>query len=535
MKIVTTSSVAQQAKKEKVRDGTFQIDCWAQLDRYLMTGSESNKFYGENVGPDSKPSCVDQCIQQDAARTLNTVVAVSEAGRALKNEPALYVLAKLGSDSRLEVRKAAYAALPAVARIGTHLFAFMDYIANDKQPMRGFGRSLRTALSNWYNSKPVSKLVHQVTKYQSRNGWSHRDVLRLAHPKPITTDHGVVYQWVTDRNKVQQFPESLKQLEVAHKLLTAQDLDTVLELMTDTRAERELIPTNFLKDKRVWEKLLPDMKPEALIRNLGKLSSVGLTEANSVTEAQILKTLLDPEGIKRARLHPLRALLALRTYAQGHGDKGSLTWPVNQMIVRALEETFYRSFQHVTPIGKKILVALDVSGSMGSAITVPEGKSEPGKMRKMRALPISHRDFGATLAMTFVRTEEFAHVCGFSQEIKPLKITMDSKISSAIAATDDMYFGSTDCGAAFKYAVSQGLDIDCFVVITDCETNSHSEKPSVSLQRYRNKMKKPDAKLVVVATGSHDFTIADPSDSNMLDCCGFDAALPQVITEFIKG
>ena len=41
----------------------------------------------------------------------------------------------------------------------------------------------KRGLAKWYNNRSVDKLAVQMLKYQSRNGWSHRDVLRKVHPK----------------------------------------------------------------------------------------------------------------------------------------------------------------------------------------------------------------------------------------------------------------------------------------------------------------------------------------------------------------
>ena len=49
------------------------------------------------------------------------------------------------------------------------------------QPARG--RGLRGAVADWYGSRPLRDLAYQGTKYAQRGGWSHRDALRLAHPK----------------------------------------------------------------------------------------------------------------------------------------------------------------------------------------------------------------------------------------------------------------------------------------------------------------------------------------------------------------
>lgn len=89
-------------------------------------------------------------------------------------------------------RQAALAALPKVARIGTHLFTFLDAVQN----FRGWGRSLRRAVGQWYNGKDPDALAYQLLKYRQRNGWSHRDALRLASPKPATPAHGALYRWV---------------------------------------------------------------------------------------------------------------------------------------------------------------------------------------------------------------------------------------------------------------------------------------------------------------------------------------------------
>jgi 60 kDa SS-A/Ro ribonucleoprotein len=32
-------------------------------------------------------------------------------------------------------------------------------------------------------------LAHQAVKYQQRDGWSHGDLLRLAHPKALASDN----------------------------------------------------------------------------------------------------------------------------------------------------------------------------------------------------------------------------------------------------------------------------------------------------------------------------------------------------------
>lgn len=42
------------------------------------------------------------------------------------------------------------------------------------------------------------------------------------------------------------------------------------------------------------------------------------------------------------------------------------------------------------------------------------------------------------------------------------------------------------------------------------------------------------AKLVVVGMVSNIFSIADPYDSGMMDVVGFDTAVPQLMSDFVR-
>ena len=119
----------------------------------------------------------------------------------------------------------------------------------------------------------------------------------------------------------------------------------------------------------------------AMIRNLGKMTSLGLLAPFSDAKRLIVRKLRDETALKRARIHPLAVLVAQKIYAQGHGDKGALKWSPVSAVVDALDEAFYATFQNVEPCGKPVLLALDVSGSMaasmiaGSCISAREGSA----------------------------------------------------------------------------------------------------------------------------------------------------------------
>ena len=95
-----------------------------------------------------------------------------------------------------EVRKAALAALPRIARTASHLFLFASYV----EQFRGWGKGLRKAVARWYDGKEVDALAYQIEKYRSREGFSHRDLLLLAHVgshqsgSTLTPDRAALYE-----------------------------------------------------------------------------------------------------------------------------------------------------------------------------------------------------------------------------------------------------------------------------------------------------------------------------------------------------
>ena len=130
----------------------YQLDDWKRLDRFLILGTEGGTYYvRETRFTFENAEAVIRCIKADGVRVVERVVAISKAGRAPKNDPALFVLALCASLGSLETRQAALGALPQVARIGTHLFHFLEFCKG----LRGWGRGFRSAIADWYNQKPI--------------------------------------------------------------------------------------------------------------------------------------------------------------------------------------------------------------------------------------------------------------------------------------------------------------------------------------------------------------------------------------------
>ncbi len=517
---------------------SFIVDDWVRLQRFLILGAEGGTYYvKERELTKDNAAVVGRCLDSDPTRTVKTIVEVSDAGRAPKNDAAIFALALAASHTSQVAKKAAYEALPKVCRIGTHLFQFVAAC----DAMRGWGSGLRKAVANWYTSKSPDQLAYQVTKYGQRNGWSHRDVLRTVHATAGgVSGQELVLRWAAtgqltgertvtrgkdDKAKTVTYaavdpmltPKSILALEALKKATTETEVVDLIDRYAD-KAPRELVPTQFLTSAKVWGALLPHTPLTALLRNLGNMSKCGLIVPLSEAERDVCARFRDKDVIKKARLHPLNVLVALKTYASGRGVKGGGEWKVSQPVVDALQDAFYLAFDAVEPTGKRIAFGLDVSGSMGSAIA---------------GMPISSCEAVTALSLVSARTEPYTFTGLFTSVFEEAPFGKTTRLDDAMRKTASRNFGSTDCALLMKECVKRHITVDAFVVMTDSETYVGSPHPFQALKAYRDIMGVP-AKLIVVATTSTGFTIADASDAGMLDVVGFDTNVPAVMSDFIR-
>ncbi len=456
------------------------------------------------------------------------IVAVSDAGRAPKNDPAIFALAMAAKLGDFETRRAALAALPKVCRIGTHLMHFAEYA----QALGGWGRGTRTAVARWYNDKPVDKLAYQVVKYQGRDGWTNRDLLRLAHPKAATPAHDALYRWIVRGETPVDMLAIVGAFEAAKR---ATDATEIVRLIRDHDLPRECIPTEWLNDARVWAALLERMPMTAMIRNLATMTRVGLLAPLSAATRTVAERLGHGKKLADARIHPIAVLAAMQTYASGHGARGQHEWKPVQAIVDALDEAFYATFRHVEPSGKRTLLALDVSGSMGTGMVAGVPGLTPRIASAALALVTAATEKQhAFVAFTAPATGKFGGKWGGGAPgLSEIEISPRWRLDRVVKAVSGLPMGGTDCAQPMLWAMEKRVAVDTFVIYTDSETWAGTIHPAQALREYRQRMGIP-AKFVVVGMVSNGFTIADPGDAGMMDVVGFDTATPGVISDFAK-
>jgi 60 kDa SS-A/Ro ribonucleoprotein len=495
----------------------FQIDNWARLDRFLILGSDSNTYYQKAADlTRENAACVVECFDENPVKTIDTIVSVSVEGRAPKNDPAVFALALGACHQDVKVRQLALAAMPAVCRTSTHLFQFVKASVGLG---RGWGRSMKRAVGNWYNNMPVDSVAYQVIKYREREGYTHKRLMQTAHPAPGTDKARIeLYKWIWGKEdvKVKNLPPLIEAFQ--NSMDSKLSKTKRLILTKEFNLPWEALPTECNADPDYWTAMLPKMGLTALIRNLGNMSRIGVIKPLSAQEKLICERFSNDDDLRKSRLHPFNILVALKTYESGRGFRGSNTWNASQPLVNALDKAFYKSFKNVVPTNKRFLIGIDVSVSMTAPIMNTN---------------LECTEAAAALALVTANSEPQSHIMMFDQGMRESNIKVGDTLAQATKRIRSINGGGTDCALPMIYAFQHDIKADVFVVLTDNETWAGRSHPVAALQDYRNKMK-IDAKLIVVGMTSTGFSIADPNDAGMMDVVGFDSSAPAVMADFAR-
>jgi 60 kDa SS-A/Ro ribonucleoprotein len=520
-KTLTPATQPIPGKEEKMvpnQGGGFSFsNNHALLERYLILGITGPTYYAteQKVSSDAE-KIIEKYLAypKDAFMLIDMAVHVSDGGLGMSNDPCLSVLAMASCSKNPHIVKYAMNAMDKIVRTGTDLLHIASFIDS----RRSFGRAIRTGFANWIYSRG-DKLGFQMAKYQQRDGWSWKDVLRVAHIKPITPEQQALFGWAVEKAYDPKYlpPSVIGMMKLREEGLSNSEVETIVR---DYRLPLEMIPTN-LRTPGMWLTVLPNLGITAIIRNLGAMSKNGIDKP---VRELVIDSLSDENRIQKGRVHPFKVYMALLTYSLGHGVRGKLTWTVDRDVRYHLEQAMYMSFKYGSPTGKKILWGMDISSSMLGAST--------GIFSELATSPM---DCQGVMALAVLESGDDIEFQGFANYLRPIEIRRGSTIEQATTKIrGDWRFGSTDPSLLYQYALrNHAKPYDVVIMSTDNEINT-GYHPSELLDKYRERSGIP-TKQIVLGMTTNSFSIADPDDPNSLDIAGMSSDVPLVISNFVSG
>lgn len=518
----------------------FAKDLFTRLEDFLILGTTGGTYYvGQAKLTFDNAQVVFNAIDADGPRAVALAVDVSTGRppRAPRNEPALFTLAAAITRGDLDTRRAARAALPQVARTTNHKAAFFGYWKNlHGKPTAGgsapkTGRLVRGAFADMFLTDAPDLVAFKACKAAARKTTSGepfalRDLLRIAHPKADSETRRVLFGWIAGNVPDETARAVLPSVDA---FLTAKAVTSPAEavrVVTERGVPWEFLPDAVLTSPEVWEALIDTVGMTALIRNLARMTRIGALRPMSDATARAAARLTDAGELAKGRIHPLDVFLALRVYGSGCSQPnprvGASFWTPVPQILDALEESYELSFGHVQPSGRRLLVAVDSSGSMSYG-GVAIGGSPIGRVY----------DVACAMAVIMARIERGnVHVIDVDLSVHASRVTARTNLWEV--AMWQPSGGGTDLSLPFSWARSQRLNVDGVLVLTDNETWAGRAHPVQELAAYRAAVN-PAARVVVAGMTATGYSIGDPDDPGVLNVAGFDASLPQLVSGFVRG
>jgi 60 kDa SS-A/Ro ribonucleoprotein len=519
---------------------SYEVDKFSLLKRFLILGSENGTYYVKQEKLTAE-HCknLDSCLKEDGLKTLDVVREVALSGAAPKQDAIIFTLARAISVGDLETRRKAASLGLEILKTATMFFQFLEEV----KFMRGIGgRIVHRMLQDWYDSKSADEIAYQLVKYGNRNNWNHKSVLRVAKPKttdtlkqsmygyiatgewgllkkPVKENGVIVDDGIRDDNLV--MPRILEgYIKSRQALSNGATNKEVAKIVSDYNLELTMLADAHQAMPEVWEALLPNMKPWAMLRNLGNLSKHDLLKPLSDNLTHVVSQLSDEQKLKKSRIHPMQILSALYTYSSGSGVRGSSTWNVSSKVVDTLNNAFYKTFVNSKPTNKRFILGIDISGSMAGTLV--------NGIPNMRCTTAA-----AAMSLITANVESNHTFVAFDTAAKELNISPRQRLDDVANKIESMANGGTDCAQPILWAIKNKIAADVIVVYTDSETWRGTIHPQEVMKEYRKKMGIP-TKLIVVAMASNRFSVAKSDDPLTLNIVGFDVNTPALIEEFVN-
>ena len=290
----------------------------------------------------------------------------------------------------------------------------------------GLSSSVQRAFQRWLNTASVGKLLSASIG----NDPSLRDILRMARPTPKDNARRAMFGWLTDKSIEKWAPATEADLPVEVQSLIAYRNSESEEAQALIAGGLDNVRWDLLSDAakgpKVWAALARKMGPQALRMNLNTLLRHDVL-ATSAMVNYVADRIADESEIRRSKQFPYQYFAA---YLNADDN-------VPQKIKTALHKAAEIACGNVPELPGPVVIGLDTSGSMSSAVTGHRGRGATSKMRCI--------DVAALFAAAILRRNPDSVVIPFDTSAYDAKMDPNDSILSIAERLAKYGGGGTDC------------------------------------------------------------------------------------------
>jgi len=295
----------------------------------------------------------------------------------------------------------------------------------------GLSSSVQRAFQRWLNTASVGKLLSASIG----NDPSLRDILRMARPTPKDNARRAMFGWLTDKSIDKWAPATEADLPVEVQSLIAYRNSESEEAQALIVGGLDNVRWDLLSDAakgpKIWAALARKMGSQALRMNLNTLLRHDVLATSEMVD-YVADRIADEKEIRASKQFPYQYFTA---YLNADDN-------VPQKIKTALHKAAEIACGNVPELPGPVVIGLDTSGSMSSAVTGDRGPRNGTQCAtsKMRCI-----DVAALFAAAILRRNPDSVVIPFDTSAYDAKMDPNDSILSIAERLAKYGGGGTDC------------------------------------------------------------------------------------------
>jgi 60 kDa SS-A/Ro ribonucleoprotein len=406
----------------------YQLSPRQALAQLAATGCFNGVFYAE---PEEQLATVLALVDQVDDNVFLAKLAVYSRERAfMKDMPAALLLILSKRDSVLF-----HQVFDRVVDNGRVLRTLFQMIRSGQFGRKSLSYSLQRAFQRWLNQSGVNRLLAASIG----NDPTLRDILRLARPTPPDDRRRALFGWLTAKPVAKWAPASADDLPEEVRSLNAfrnaKEEAEQVNILDRSHFRWDLL-ADAVRGPSVWKAVARQMGPQALRMNLNTLLRHGALDDAALVD-YVAARIADVDEIRGSRQFPYQFLAA---YLNAEAA-------LPQRIKAALSQAAELACGNVPALPGPVVIGLDVSGSMQSAVTGRRGRGATSKVRCV--------DVAALFAAAILRRNPDSILIPFDDKTYQVTVDPQDSILSLAARLAQFGGGGTNCSLPLADANSK--------------------------------------------------------------------------------
>lgn len=468
----------------------------AALAQYLVTGTFNNTFYA--TADDQLAKVQELVAKVDSNFLAKAAVYATEKGR-MKDMPA-FAAAVLAARGEVALLSKVFNRIMNPKR----LYNFVQIIRSGVVGRKSFGTAIKRLILNWLESRTDEQIFLASIGHANP---SLADIIKMVHPRPSTKSRNALYAYLLGKEYVKR---DLPLLVRQYESFKAGDRKTVPALPF-------MVLSSLPLTDEQWKQIAVDMPWNTLRMNLNTLARHNVFSDSNITN-MLASKLRNSTEVRKNSVFPYQIMAVFNNVDAG----------VPMELTLALQDAMEVATENVPSLNKKVVVAVDVSGSMGSAVT----GNRPGSTSKVSCV-----DVAALVAATVLRKNPNAEVLPFDTSVRIVRLNpRDSIMTNARQLA--INGGGTACSVPLLDLNSRNVNADVVIYVSDnmswADYYNRYGGTGMANEWVKFKRRNPKAKLVLIDIQPYANTqVSDSPD--VLNIGGFSDSVFEVIEAFVNG